>query len=373
VATQNPELRAKFVGTPEQVMAYMHYVAEEIREILAQLGFRSLTEIIGRTELLQQISTGQPAIDTLNLTPLLAKLGAGPGQYTCRPVEANARVEVNELNKLLLAQAQPAIQRGERVELNLPINTTDRTVGATMSGAIARACGDRGLPDEMIKITFQGAAGQSFGAFNVPGVHLTLIGEANDYVAKGMRGGQIVIYPPAGSRRVASDHVIIGNTVLYGATGGSLFAAGQAGERFAVRNSGASAVVEAVGDHGCEYMTGGVVVVLGRTGYNFGAGMSGGLAFVYDEAGYFTQRINPDMVQIARVTSRADVELLRLLIMRHIRLTNSQHAQAILENWSTRLGWFWKVAPKGTIGATGVRSETQVALLTYELSQHVAA
>jgi glutamate synthase domain-containing protein 3 len=280
-------------------------------------------------------------------------------------------VAVSELNALLLAKAQPAIQSGQPVELTLPIHNTDRTVGATMCGAIAKVYDDKGLPEETIKVTFHGSAGQSFGAFNTPGVSLTLIGEANDYVGKGMRGGQLIIHPPLKSRRMASDNVIIGNTVLYGATGGSLFAAGQAGERFAVRNSGATAVVEGVGDHGCEYMTGGVVVVLGRTGYNFGAGMSGGVAFVLDEANRFTHRVNSDMVQLVRVTNRADIELLRLLIMRHMRLTHSQYAETILENWPISLKNFWKIAPKGTVGSTGTRPEIQVALPTLELSQHV--
>jgi glutamate synthase domain-containing protein 3 len=215
-----------------------------------------------------------------------------------------------------------------------------------------------------------GSAGQSFGGFNAPGVNLTLIGEANDYVGKGMGGGQIVVRPSLKSQLAAGEHVIMGNTVLYGATGGSLYVAGQAGERFAVRNSGAVAVVEGVGDHGCEYMTGGVVVVLGRTGYNFGAGMSGGWAFVLDEGHHLAQRINSDMVQMVRITNDQDGALLKHLITRHVRLTGSTRGQSILDNWITRLGLFWKVAPKGTIGSTA----TQLAALPLmaELSQHVA-
>jgi glutamate synthase domain-containing protein 3 len=275
------------------------------------------------------------------------------------------------LNKLLLTQAQAALEKEEPVQLTLPINNADRTVGATLSGAIAQRYGERGLPDGTIQVTFLGSAGQSFGAFNAPGLNLTLIGEANDYVGKGMSGGQLIVRPPFKSQLIASENTLVGNTVLYGATGGSLFVAGQAGERFAVRNSGVTAVVEGIGDHGCEYMTGGVVVVLGRAGYNFGAGMSGGLAFVLDESKVMPQRINADMVQLVRVTSAADIELLRLLITRHVRLTGSEHGQTILNNWALSLGLFWKIAPKGTIGSRGVRPAVQVALPTLELSQHV--
>ncbi|MCB0165362.1 MAG: glutamate synthase subunit alpha [Anaerolineae bacterium] len=375
VATQNPKLRAKFVGKPEHVMAYMHYIAEDVRRVLAQIGFRSLSEVIGRTELLEQVKTGVAAVDTLDLSPLLAKeLEDAPTKFVAKAAESHALTKVNELNQLLLTKGHPAIDRGEPVQLNLPISNTDRTVGATLAGAIAKQYGDKGLPDGTINITFNGSAGQSFGAYTIPGMSLTLIGEANDYVGKNMKGGQIVIRPPLKSQLSAHDNVIIGNTVLYGATGGNLFAAGQAGERFAVRNSGAMAVVEGVGDHGCEYMTSGVVVVLGRTGYNFGAGMSGGMAFVLDEANRFTQRFNPDMIQVVRVTSQADIDLLRLLITRHVRLTGSEYAQAILDDWSVRLGLFWKIGPKGTIGASGKRLDIKVTLpMPQEMSQHVAA
>jgi glutamate synthase (ferredoxin) len=371
VATQRPDLRAKFVGTPEHVMAYLHYVAQEIREILAQLGFRSLAEIIGHTELLQQVPSGNPAADSLTLAPLLAQESETPGRFTAKAPDVLALVAVNDLNTLLLKEAQETLKSGKPLQLNLPINNTDRTIGATLAGAIAQRYGDQGLPEGIINLTFNGSAGQSFGAFNISGVNMTLIGEANDYVGKGMSGGQLIVRPPFKSQLIASENTLVGNTVLYGATGGSLFVAGQAGERFAVRNSGVTAVVEGIGDHGCEYMTGGVVVVLGRAGYNFGAGMSGGLAFVLDESKVMTQRINTDMVQLVRVTSAADIELLRLLITRHVRLTGSEHGQAILNNWALSLGVFWKIAPKGTIGSRGVRPAMQVALPTLELSQHV--
>ncbi|MCL4302829.1 MAG: glutamate synthase subunit alpha [Anaerolineae bacterium] len=384
VATQDPKLRAKFAGTPEHVMAYLHFVAQEVREILAGLGFRSLAEIIGRTELLHQILTGSAMADTLDMSPLLVRMEEwengrmeerknGPEQPSNLPAFQPSLVAVSELNQLLLAQVQPALARAEPVQLTLPINNTDRTVGATLSGAIVQRYGERGLPDGTIQVTFLGSAGQSFGAFNAPGVNLTLIGEANDYVGKGMGGGQIVVRPSLKSQLAAGDHVIMGNTVLYGATGGSLFVAGQAGERFAVRNSGAVAVVEGVGDHGCEYMTGGVVVVLGRTGYNFGAGMGGGLAFVLDEGQHLGRRLNADMVQMVRVTNEQDVALLKHLITRHVRLTGSARGQAVLDNWATRLGLFWKVAPKGTVGSTGQRPDLLSLPMMAELSLHVAA
>jgi glutamate synthase (ferredoxin) len=372
VATQRPELRAKFQGQPEHVMAYIHFVAQEVREIIAGLGYRTLSELIGRTDLLKQAPTHNANMDTLNLSPLLAQVtGASSFRFEEKDADAVARVAVNQLNQQLLSQAEPALAAGKPIQLNLPINSTDRTIGATLAGTIAKQYGDAGLPEGMVQITFHGSAGQSFGAFNVPGLNLTLIGEANDYLGKGMCGGQIVARASLKSRLVAADNTIIGNTVLYGATGGSLFAAGQAGERFCVRNSGATAVVEGVGDHGCEYMTGGVVVVLGRTGYNFGAGMSGGMAFVLDEANSLPQRINADMVQIVRVTSQNDIGLLRMLIMRHARLTGSERAQAILDNWIQQLGLFWKVAPRGTVGSTAIRPVMQVELPTLELSQHV--
>jgi glutamate synthase (ferredoxin) len=372
VATQRPELRAKFVGQPEHVMAYIHYVAQEVREYLAQLGYRSLAEVIGRTELLEQLPAENQTNASLDLSPLLAKIDEqGSSRFEGKDADTMARMAVTLLNQQLLHEASPAVENGKPLRLNLPINSTDRTIGATLAGAIASRYGDQGLPDETISITFHGSAGQSFGAFNVSGLHLTLIGEANDYVGKGMAGGQLVVRPSLKSRIIAADNTIIGNTVLYGATGGSLFAAGQAGERFAVRNSGATSVVEGVGDHGCEYMTGGVVVILGNTGYNFGAGMSGGVAFVLDEAGTLPQRINTDMVQIVRVTNQHDIGLLRMLIMRHTRLTGSERGQAIIDRWTTQLGRFWKVAPKGTVGATATRIPVKAELPTLELSQHV--
>jgi glutamate synthase domain-containing protein 3 len=311
----------------------------------------------------------EQTLHSSNLPTLRAEPQDEAFQPSTPPVLQPSIITVGDLNKLLLVQAKSALETGEPIHLNLPIHNTDRTVGSTLAGEIARRYGDHGLPDGTINVTFHGSAGQSFGAFIIPGLNLTLVGEANDYVGKGMGGGQIVIRPSLKSQLVASDHVIVGNTVLYGATNGSVFVAGRAGERFAVRNSGAVAVVEGVGDHGCEYMTGGVVVILGCSGYNFGAGMSGGLAFVLDEGHHLTQRINSDMVQMVRITNEQDAVLLKHLITRHVRLTGSARGQAILDNWSTRLGLFWKVAPKGTVGSTAKRKAT--VPLMEELSQHV--
>jgi glutamate synthase (ferredoxin) len=362
IPAQQSHLRAKFAGMPEGVTVYLRFLAEEVRQILAQLGFRCLEDIIGQTELLRQIATGDSAIDRLDLSLLLAK-PASP-YSSLRPASGSTlqhsnlltRPEVDDLNKLLLEQASPALITGEPVQLTLPISHTDRTIGASLAGEIAKRYGDRGLPDNTLNFTFLGSAGHSFGAFLVPGLNLTLIGEANGYVGQGMAGGQIVVRPSLKLHLTAGDPIIMGNTALYGATGGSLFVAGQAGERFAGRNNGAIAVIEGLGDHGCEYMNDGVVVVLGRTGYNFGAAMSGGLAFVLDEGHHLTHRLNPDRVQLVRITKEHDAALLKHLIIRHVRLTGSPRGQAILDNWLERLGLFWKVAPKGTVGSSAIQT-----------------
>ena len=240
-----------------------------------------------------------------------------------------------------------------RVQRSYAIHNTDRTVGGRLSGRIAREHGDEGLPDGTIELHFKGSAGQSFGAWLVRGVNLHLVGEANDYVGKGMNGGELSIRPPDDAGFPTHEAVLVGNTVLYGATGGNLFVAGRAGERFAVRNSGARAVVEGVGDHGCEYMTEGVVVILGDTGRNFGAGMSNGVAFVLDERGDFRTRVNQELVGLGQVTDPHDIELLEALIARHHELTQSQRARQILDDWRLALPKFWKVAPKFMLSEEG--------------------
>lgn len=346
VATQKEELRARFTGTPEMVIHFFNCVAQEVREILASLGVRKLEEIIGRSDLLRQVNTRSPEhrkAHTLNLSPILAN----PDQSGTKPrrvmVPANNRPEKSTLNQQILTDAKPALEDGCPVKLFYEIRNTDRTVGATLAGAIALKYSNKGLPKGTVELRFQGSAGQSFGAFCIEGMRLFLEGEANDYVGKGMGGGEIILTPPLEARFAWHQNIIMGNTVLYGATGGSLFAAGRAGERFCVRNSGAVAVVEGIGDHGCEYMTGGVVVVLGETGKNFGAGMSNGIAYVLDEHDHFPQRYNPDMVIIERLQAEEDLLTLHTLVQRHAHLTGSPWAKVILDSWESFVPLFWKV------------------------------
>ncbi|KAB8144593.1 glutamate synthase large subunit [Chloroflexia bacterium SDU3-3] len=345
IATQRPELRAKFPGTPRMVVNFFANIAEEIREILAALGARSLTEVIGRTELLAQIPRSFADSDRLNLSPLLAQVHQ-PGQPIHNTEPCNGLVSTSTLNEQLVADTFDALEHSTPVDVSYAITNVDRSFGATLSGAIGARYGDAGLPDSTITIRITGSAGQSFGVFNAAGVRMILEGEANDYVGKGMGGGTIVVRPSRAARYAAHENTIIGNTVLYGATGGELFAAGQAGERFGVRNSGAVAVVEGIGDHGCEYMTGGVVLVLGSTGRNFGAGMSGGIAYIYDEAGDFETRCNTDMVERMRLTPQ-DEENVRALLARHRSLTGSVRAAQLLSGWADVRGSFWAVRPRG--------------------------
>jgi glutamate synthase domain-containing protein 2/glutamate synthase domain-containing protein 1/glutamate synthase domain-containing protein 3 len=357
IATQRPELRAKYAATPEQVEAYLLFVAGHARELLAALGLRSFAEAVGRTDLLRRRSTGDPRADVLDLGPLLA---APRGSYAGEemPVAGGGG-----LGERLARDAGRALEGPALVEPVYAISTWDRAVGARLGGEIGRRFG-ADPPPGRIRARFTGSAGQSFGAFLAAGVALELVGEANDYVGKSMGGGRIAIRAP---EKDAGDPVLVGNTVLYGATGGELYCAGRAGERFAVRNSGAVAVVEGIGDHGCEYMTNGTVVVLGEVGRNFGAGMSGGEAYVYDPAGTLQIRLNDDLVGLARV--HADTEL-RYLVERHVRYTGSELAAALLEVWDQALGDFWHVSPKAEVASieeehegtgTGAVQETEEA------------
>jgi glutamate synthase (ferredoxin) len=339
IASQRPELRAKFAGTPEMAAAYLIHVAEEIRALLASLGLRSLDDAIGRTDLLRASRpTGRR---TLEVDRLLGPPPAGPMRFE-EPVPTQR--ERSALGDRLHADAFPALSDGRIAELAYPITNADRTVGARLGGAVARAFGDA-RPPGRVRVRFEGVAGQSFGAFLTEGVEVDLTGEANDYVAKGMAGGRIVIRPPEGD---AGEAVLLGNTVLYGATGGQLFCAGAAGERFAVRNSGAVAVVEGAGDHACEYMTGGAVVILGPVGRNLAAGMSGGEAYLWDPDQLAASRVNSQLVEL-RPPARGQLPSLKRLIERHERATGSERARMLLEDWEAHSASFVRVAAKAEV------------------------
>jgi len=345
IATHDPVLRAKFSGQPEHLVNYFFFVAEEVRELMAQLGFRRFDEMVGRSDKLR----AQKAIDHwkargLDLSAILHHPDAPAGVAT-HCIERQRHAIETVLDRRLIEAAQPAITSKQPVELAIPIHNTDRTVGAMLSGEIAKRHGLEGLPPDTIRVAFTGTAGQSFGAFLARGVAFTLEGESNDYLGKGLSGGRIVVYPPRASKFVPEETILIGNTSLYGATAGECYFYGMAGERFAVRNSGALAVIEGVGDHGCEYMTGGAVVVLGRTGRNFAAGMSGGVAFVLNEDGQFQKRCNLGMVELEPVAEDADIALLQDLITRHVTYTGSRKAAAILRQWPAMLAKFVKVMP----------------------------
>ena len=341
IATQDPALRAKYTGRAEDVVAYFTFIAERVREQLAQLGARTIDELVGKVELLRPRMTDHPKAKKLNIAAILAVPAPGPRRFAAAiPWPLTDHVDHD-----LIRRAESAIAGGRPVELALPIDNSRRAVGTVLSGEIARRCGVRGLPDGSIKVRFSGSAGQSFGAFLASGVSLELCGDANDYIGKGMSGGRIVVYPPANVRFQPEHNVIVGNVALYGATAGELFACGLAGERFAVRNSGARAVVEGVGDHGCEYMTGGVVVVLGPVGRNFAAGMSGGTAYVFDQAQTLRSRCNLDMVELESVVEESDLWLLNSLIENHVRFTSSPLGRRVLDNWEHLVARFVKVMP----------------------------
>ena len=349
VATQRDDLRAKFRGRPENVIAYFNAVAEEVRHYLARLGAHTLNDVIGRPELLEQIDDpANPKTRFINLSGVLHNVDPSGQLDRFHTRERNERFGgEGSLDELIVQEARHVIAgRAGRFSGTYKVTNESRCLGTHLSGQIAYLRGSQHpLPPRTIDIQFNGTAGQSFGTFLVPGVRLTVTGEANDYVGKGMSGGEIVVRPRSDELFAWETNVLLGNTCLYGATGGSLFAAGWAGERFAVRNSGATAVVEGVGDHGCEYMTRGTVVILGRTGLNFGAGMSGGLAFVYDALNTLPQRHNNQMISLERLENAAEIESLRQLITAHADATTSPHAKRILANWSESVGKFWKVVP----------------------------
>ncbi|MEN8762951.1 MAG: glutamate synthase large subunit [Thiogranum sp.] len=373
VATQDEDLRKRFTGKPEHVVNYFFFIAEEIRQLMAKLGFRKFSDMIGRMDKLDMRSAiGHWKAKGLDYTRILHKPEAGPDVAIFNNEKQDHGLG-KALDNKLIEQAKPALERGEAVTIETPITNVNRTVGAMLSGRIAERYGLEGLPDDTIHIKLKGVAGQSFGAWVTHGVTLELEGEGNDYVGKGLSGGRLVVYPPADCPIVPEQNIIVGNTVLYGAISGECYFQGVAGERFAVRNSGASAVIEGVGDHGCEYMTGGVVVVLGETGRNFAAGMSGGIAYVLDAIGGFRERCNLAMVDLEPIPeeddalealdhqggdlethgkvdissdmTRYDALRLRRLIEKHAHYTGSSVAQAVLDNWNDTLPKFVKVMP----------------------------
>ena len=368
IATQDPELRARFSGQPEHVVNYFFFIAEEVRELLARLGFRTMDEMIGQTDMLRALPSSDNAkANTLDLSALLHLATPASSMHPERVARRYVRLRLNHseeegrLNQVLVELAQPSLERGERVKATFTITNADRAVGATLSGEIARRYRNAGLPDNTISVRFTGSAGQSFGAFAAHGLSLELEGEANDYVGKGLSGGRLIVRHPRGAQFIPDQTVLIGNTVLYGATSGEAYFAGVAGERFAVRNSGAIAVVEGVGDHGCEYMTGGTVVVLGRVGRNFAAGMSGGVAFVLDEFGELERQCNMGLVELAHLSDFGDRELLRRLVEQHAHYTGSARAKRELGQWDRALRRFIAVVPREYRQALERQSEAEAA------------
>ena len=373
VATQDPLLRKRFTGQPEHVINYFFFVAEEVRSIMAALGYRTFNEMVGQTQMLDQTKlVAHWKAKGLDFSKLFVRQKALPGQKIYHAENQDHHLEA-VLDRTLIEKSRPAIDRGAPVKFDMTINNTNRSAGAMLSGTIAKLYGNNGLPNGTIQVSFKGTAGQAFGAWLARGITFDLEGEGNDYVGKGLSGGCIIVKPPRNSGIVPEESIIVGNTVMYGATEGECYFRGIAGERFAVRNSGAVAVVEGAGDHCCEYMTGGIVVVLGKTGRNFAAGMSGGIAYVLDEAGDFEKLCNMAMVQLEPVLSEeminentyhqtgdleahgrvdvfadlleSDIERLHILITRQAKLTGSKRAAEILANWKTFLPKFRKVMP----------------------------
>ncbi len=347
VATQDPKLREKFTGKPEHVVNFMRFIAEDIREQMAQLGFRTIEEMVGRVDRLEP----KKAIDHwkakgFDFSNILYQpdVGAEVGRF--KQMEQDHGLDKSLDVTTLLELCKPAIERAEKVSAAMSIRNVNRVVGTITGSEVTRKWGAKGLPEDTIRLKFNGSAGQSFGAFMPAGMTFELEGDANDYFGKGLSGGKVIVRPPATATFVPEENIIIGNVALYGATGGEAYIRGMAGERFAVRNSGVDTVVEAVGDHGCEYMTGGHVVVLGPAGRNFGAGMSGGIAYVLDEAGTFASNVNVQMVAIEKLTEPVEISRVKTLIEKHVKWTDSSRAKQVLANWETSVGQFVKVIPK---------------------------
>jgi len=347
VATQDPRLREKYTGRPEDVVNFMRFIAEEVRELMAQLGFRTIEEMIGHTERLESKKAithwKAKGIDLSNLL-YQPDMPESVGRF-CQMTQDHGLDKSLDLTTLLDI-CKPAIERGEKVVAQLPIRNVNRVVGTITGSEVTKKYGPKGLPEDTIRIHFKGSAGQSFGAFVPPGMTFQLEGDANDYVGKGLSGGKLAIFPADNATFAAEDNMIVGNVALYGATAGEVYIRGMAGERFGVRNSGVNAVVESIGDNGCEYMTGGRVVILGLAGRNFGAGMSGGVAYVLDEVGNFATRVNPQMVGVEKLEDAAEIAEVRKLVENHLKYTKSTRAKAVLDNWSALVPKFVKVMPK---------------------------
>lgn len=347
IATQNPELRKMFKGDPQHVVNFMYFIAQELREWMAKLGFRTVDEMVGRTDRLEmRHAVAHWKAQGIDLTPLLHQPQVSDEVGRRCMIAQDHGLENTLDRQVLLDLCKPAFERGERVEADLPIRNIHRVVGTQVGSEITRRCGPHGMPDDTIRLRFHGSAGQSFGSFIPRGLTLELEGDSNDYIGKGLSGGKIIVYPPEGSTFVPEENIIIGNVAFYGATSGEAYIRGMAGERFCVRNSGMKAVVEGVGDHGCEYMTGGRVVVLGKTGRNFAAGMSGGIAYVFNWQGDFNQRCNHEMVDLEPVVDPSEITEVRDMIINHADLTGSLFAYHILANWEDALRRLVRVIPR---------------------------
>jgi glutamate synthase domain-containing protein 3 len=360
IATQDPELRKLFTGTPEHVVNYFFFLAEEVRALMAGLGFRRFDEMIGRSDRLRM----REAIEHwkargVDLAAILYRPERAD-EVATRNVEEQDHSLEKSLDNELIERCMPALENVEQVRFSHPVTNTKRTVGGMLSGEVARRYGNDGLPDGTVRIDFHGVGGQSFGAWLAHGLTFTLEGTTNDYVGKGLSGGRLAVFPSGLAAYEPEKSIVVGNVALYGATAGEAYFRGFAGERFAVRNSGAHAIVEGVGDHGCEYMTGGVVVVLGETGRNFAAGMSGGVAFVLDEEDRFESLCNRDMVGLEGVESDEDIELLHGMLERHLDWTDSERARRVLKDWDELLPKFVKVMPDDLRRVVRERQEAEL-------------
>ena len=346
IATQNPELRKKFKGKPEHVVNYMYFVAQELREIMAKLGFKTVNEMVGQVQKLNRNKAIEHyKTSGIDLTPILHKVEVSDDVKLYNTEQQDHNLETH-LDFKIIKQAHQALFRRQRTDLKLDITNIDRAVGAIISNEISKIYGAEGLPEDTINIDFNGSAGQSFGAFATKGISMTVHGNTNDYLGKGLSGAKLIIKVPSASTIIPEDNVITGNVTLYGATSGEIYINGKAGERFCVRNSGAKAVVEGIGDHGCEYMTGGVAVILGKVGRNFGAGMSGGIAYVLAEDNTFFKNCNSDSLNVDLIELEEDKVQLKQLIENHYQATSSPLAKRILDNWEDYLPKFIKVLPE---------------------------